>query len=142
MQDLIAFEDINLDKLNEFGRGTLSDTLGMLVEEVGPDYIVMSMPVESKVLQPLGLLHGGAVAALAENAGSLAASLVVGHEKAAVGLSIYCNHLKGVRSGQVRAKAQAVHIGRTTHVWSIQTHNDQGELINDCRLTMAIIQKK
>ena len=140
--DLIAYREINLAQLNEIGENTLAGTLDMKVVEVGPDFLVMQMPVNSRVLQPMGLLHGGAVAALAENAGSLAAHLVAGEGKAVVGLSLNCNHLKAVREGVITATARATHIGRSTQLWTVETRNEQGELINDCRLTMAVIEKR
>jgi 1,4-dihydroxy-2-naphthoyl-CoA hydrolase len=114
----------------------------MEVTEVGEDFLIMRMPVQSNVLQPFGILHGGAVAALAENAGSLASQLVVGKEKACSGIVLQCNHLKAVRDGFIEAKARAIHLGRSTHVWEIEVRNARGELSNVCRLTMAVMDRK
>lgn len=138
---LIPHKSINIQELNEFGKDSLSEHLEMKVTEVGPDYLCMSMPVHSKTHQPFGLLHGGAVAALAENAGSLAGNLIVGPEQACVGLSLSCNHLKSVSTGTVTACAKAVHIGRKTQVWEIETKDEEGRLINKSTLTLAVIDK-
>ena len=64
---MIPYKSIKISQLNEFGKNTLSDHLQMKVTDLGEDYVTMSMPVSSQVHQPMGLLHGGAVAALAEN---------------------------------------------------------------------------
>jgi len=101
----------------------------------------MSMPVNSKVHQPLGMLHGGAVAALAENVASLAANIVAGKDKACYGLSLNTNHIKSVKSGVVYATATPIHIGRSTHVWKVETRNEGNELINTTTMTLAVINK-
>ena len=139
---MIDFESINIQKLNQFAQGTLSDLLGMKVTEVGSHHLVMSMPVTPQHHQPMGLLHGGAIAALAENVGSLAGHLSTPDNKAVVGLSLKTNHLKSVREGNVFATARAIHLGQRTQVWEIETRNEKEELINVSRLTLAVIDKK
>jgi 1,4-dihydroxy-2-naphthoyl-CoA hydrolase len=115
----------------------------MEVTEVTENSVTMRMPVTSIVHQPMGLLHGGAVAALAENVASLAGNLVAhASGKVCVGLSLNTNHLKGVRDGYVFAKAVAVHLGRSTQVWEVETKDNEGLLINVSRMTLAVIDKK
>ena len=115
----------------------------MEVTHVAEDSVVMRMPVTSQVHQPLGMLHGGAVAALAENVASLAGNLVANSQgKVCLGLTLNTNHLKSVREGYVHATARPVHLGRSTQVWEVQTKNDHGDLINVCRMTLAVIDKK
>ena len=138
---MIPYKSINISQLNEFGRNTLAEHLEMKVTEIGENFLTMSMPVSSKVHQPLGMLHGGAVAALAENVASLAANLVAGRDKACYGLSLNTNHIKSVKSGVVYATATPVHVGRSTHVWKVETRNEADELINATTMTMAVINK-
>ena len=139
---MIPYKSINISQLNDFGKDTLSDLLDMKVTDVGEDFLTMSMPVTSRVHQPLGLLHGGAVAALAENVASLAGNLVVGQQgKACVGLTLNTNHLKSVKDGLVLATAKAIHLGRTTQVWEVETKTQQGVLVNVTRMTLAVIDK-
>ena len=115
----------------------------MEVTAVGEDFVTMSMPVSSKVQQPLGLLHGGAVAALAENVASLAGNLVVANQnKSCLGLTLNTSHLKSVREGTVFATAKAIHLGRSTQVWEIKTSSEENILINISRMTLAVVDKK
>jgi 1,4-dihydroxy-2-naphthoyl-CoA hydrolase len=140
---LIDHKTINISQLNDFGKNTLAEHLGMEVTEVTQTSLSMRMPVSSKVYQPMGLLHGGAVAALAENVASLAGKLVANKEgKVCVGLSLTTNHLKGVKDGYVYATALPVHLGRTTQVWRVETKNEEGILINTSTMTLAVIEKK
>ena len=139
---MIPYKSINISQLNDFGKGTLSELLGMEVTDFGEDFLTMSMPVTSRVHQPLGLLHGGAVAALAENVASLAGNLVVGQKgKACVGLTLNTNHLKSVKEGLVYATAKPIHLGRSTQVWEVETKTQDGVLINVTRMTLAVIDK-
>lgn len=102
-----------------------------------------SMPVDHRTHQPMGLLHGGATAALAESLGSVASALLLDLDKqAVVGLEVSANHLKGVRSGTVMATGELVHHGRTTHVWDIRVRNEQGDLVAVCRLTNLVIERR
>jgi len=138
---LIPYKAINISELNAFQKDTLAEHLKMKVTEIGEDFVIMTMPVSHIVQQPLGLLHGGAVAALAENVASLAGNLVVGDEKACVGLSLNTNHLKSVKNGLVEATAKPIHLGKSTQVWEVETTNDKKELINVSRITLAVINK-
>ena len=56
-----------------------------------------------------------------------------------VGLEVNANHLRGLRSGRVTAVARAVHLGRSTHVWDIRLHGDDGRTNCISRLTVAIV---
>jgi 1,4-dihydroxy-2-naphthoyl-CoA hydrolase len=139
---LIPYKAINISQLNEIGRNTLAQHLAMEVTSVGEDYITMRMPVNSNVHQPLGMLHGGAVAALAENVASLAGNLVVNSQgKACLGLSLNTNHLKSARDGYVYATARPIHLGRSTQVWEVETKNEEDALLNVCRMTLAVVDR-
>ncbi|MEY4047316.1 MAG: Esterase YdiI, partial [Bacteroidota bacterium] len=61
--------------INEMGKNTLMETLGIKVIEVGPDFIKATMPVDQRTVQPFRILHGGASVALAESLGSFAGTL-------------------------------------------------------------------
>ncbi|WP_343702253.1 hotdog fold thioesterase [Chitinophaga sp.] len=135
--------DISLDQLNENAQNTMGSYLGMEFTEIGPDYLRAMMPVDHRTVQPYGLLHGGASAALAETVGSVASALIIDPEKQiCVGLEINANHLRGVREGYVHAVARPLHIGSGTHVWDIRITNDDNKLICVSRLTVAILAKR
>ncbi len=126
--------------LKSFPQETLVSHLQIKITEFTPDKVVATMPVEPRVHQPFGLLHGGASVALAETVASLGAWLNVADKNmSAVGLEINANHLRGVRSGTVTATAVPFHRGRTTHVWNIEIVDEQGRPVCISRCTMAII---
>lgn len=138
---MIDHKNIDIKEVNQYLKGTLSETLGMMVTELGSDFVAMTMPVDERTFQPMQILNGGASLALAESVGSLAGNLYVDDQHACVGLDINANHLKSVRSGLVTAIAKPLHTGKTTHVWEIKIRDNDDQLICISRLTLMVIQK-
>lgn len=100
------------------------------------------MPVEPKVHQPFGFLHGGASIALAETVASIGAFLAAPEGYSAFGLEINANHLRSVQSGKVTALATPLHSGRSTAVWSIEIRDEEGRLVCVSRCTLAIVPNR
>ena len=116
--------------------------LGIEFTEIGDDYLCGKMPVDHRTHQPMGLLHGGASAALAETLGSVAGLMQVDSDKqACVGIEINANHVKSARNGFVYGKATAIHIGSKTQVWDIRITNAGGDLVCVSRLTLAVLDR-
>ncbi len=135
--------DVSLDELNEKATGTMAGVLGIEFTEIGSDHLRATMPVDERTIQPYGMFHGGASAALAETLGSVASMMVIDAEtKICVGITINANHIKSARSGFVHGIATPLHIGSTTHVWDIKIYDDKHQLICASRLTVAILEKK
>ena len=127
-----------LEVMNAANSGTISEHIGIEFTEIGDDYLAAKMPVDSRTVQPYGIVHGGASVTLAETLGSTGAFLVAGPEKRVLGLEINANHLAGASSGYVYGKATPLHIGRTTQVWEIKIHREDGKLSCISRLTVAV----
>ena len=136
----------NADKLallNESSNNFLIKTLDIKFTELGHDYLVASMPVNERVYQPDGVLHGGATFALAETVGSVASYLFAKTDDQIVrGIEMSGNHLRSVSSGHVHAKAESIHKGRTTQIWQIRVTDDEDQLISLLKLTTIILPKK
>ena len=135
----IWFKDVQLSDCAKFYPDTMIEHLGIVISEIGPDYVRGTMPVDKRTHQPFGLLHGGASVALAETLGSFGATLVIDETKQfCVGQEINANHIRGARSGLVTGTATPYYIGKTSHVWGIEINNDQGRLVCVSRITMAV----
>ena len=131
-----------IENLNGNRQGTLIGTLGILFTEIGADFVRGTMPVDTRTMQPYGLLHGGASVALAESLGSMGAAMCVDPaEYQVVGQEINANHVRAARSGLVTGTARAVHVGGRTHVWTIDIVNDAQKLVCISRITMAVIKR-
>lgn len=136
-------KNIKTSHLQPILQNTMSETLGMEVEELGEDYLLMKMPVDNRTKQPYGILNGGASMALAETVASFAGNILLRKEnKHCVGLEINGNHLRSVREGHVHAKASPIHIGKRTHVWNIDITDDHNNLVCKARMTLAVVETK
>jgi uncharacterized protein (TIGR00369 family) len=137
------FSEEEIAFANALGKDTLVEGLGITFIPSTPATFAATMPVDKRTMQPMGLLHGGATAALAETLGSMGSAMLIDREKfAVVGVEVSANHLKGVRSGTVTATGTLLHKGRTMHVWDIRVHNETGVLVAVCRLTNLVIANK
>ncbi|HEX7755973.1 MAG TPA: hotdog fold thioesterase [Niabella sp.] len=139
---MIWQKPVDLEVLNN-GPEYMGTFLGIRFTDVTDDSLTAVLPVTPKVVQPYGILHGGASVVLAETVGSYASALVTDPGQfMAVGLEINANHLKPVISGLVKAVCSPLHLGKKTHVWDIRIYNDQEQLTCISRLTVAIIPKQ
>lgn len=133
----------DLNQINNFNRNTMMEILDIQCIEMGNDYIVATMPVDHRTHQPMGLLHGGASAALIESIGSIGSALLCDLTKEyPVGLEINANHIGGIKSGLVKAIGKIIHAGKRTHVWQVDIYdNESDKLICTGRLTVMVVQK-
>ena len=132
-----------LQLCNDWCKNTLMNTLEIEYIDAGEDFLTAKMPVNSRVHQPMGLLHGGATVALAESVGSAASLLFINAEKQeARGIEISANHLRSKREGTVFCTAKILHQGRSIHLWEIKITDEQGKLISLCKLTTMILPRR
>ena len=127
-----------LKKFNDLCKDTLMETLGITYVDVDPGEgtLVATMPVDSRVYQPMRILHGGATVALAESVGSAAVFVLNKDPNAQVrGIEITANHLKSVAAGFVYATARPQHQGKSIQLWEIRVEDEAGNLISLCKLT-------
>lgn len=130
---------ISVEELTAIHRDTAPAHLGLEFLEVGDDFIRGRVPVDGRTRQPYGLLHGGVSVVLAETLGSCGSIYCCPPGDRVVGLDINANHIRGATSGWVTGVTRPIHIGRSTHVWAIEMHNDAGELTCVSRITMAVL---
>lgn len=121
--------------------GDLATRLGIEAIGVSGERTELRMPVEGNT-QPAGLLHGGASAALAETAGSLAAQEHAGSGRAAVGIELSISHHRPATRGFVTAIAEPVHLGKTLATYAISISDEAGRLVATSRLTCMIVDAR
>ena len=129
----------DLDHANEMSAGSAIGHLGIELTELGANYLVGRMPVDSRTRQPFGILHGGASVLLAETLVSCAATFVAPPGKACVGMEINANHLRPVTSGWVTGTARPISLGRRTQVWEVRIVDGNDKLACISRCTMAVV---
>ncbi len=129
-----------LDHLNNASKNTLGETLEIIYTDVSDDFLKATMPVNSRVHQPYGILHGGASCVLAETLGSCLSLINIDTSKVVpVGTNINSNHLRAKREGIVTGTATFIRKGNTMHVSLIEIRDEKGNLINHTTMTNNIV---
>jgi 1,4-dihydroxy-2-naphthoyl-CoA hydrolase len=112
---------------------------GLEVEEAGDELVRARVPVEKHVTQPLGLVHGGVYASIAEALASLGTNIgVVPRGSVGLGMSNHSTFLRPISKGTVHAVARRRHRGRTTWVWDVEMTDDDDRLCAVSRVTIAV----
>jgi len=118
---------------------TFDALYGLEVVELGEELARARVPVHDGIKQPLGLVHGGVFASIAESITSTATALAVHQDgMSAQGLSNQTSFLRPILEGTVHATARRRHRGRTTWVWEVEITDDQDRLCALVRMTIAV----
>jgi 1,4-dihydroxy-2-naphthoyl-CoA hydrolase len=135
--------DYSIEQVNSMSKNTSLETLGIEIIEKGEDFLVGKMPVDSRTVQPMRLLHGGANVVLAETLGSIASLMIINpEEEISVGLDVNANHIRSVKSGWVKGIARPLSLGSKIHVWEIKITDEDDKLTCVSRLTVSILPKR
>ena len=118
---------------------TFDGLYGLKIESVSEEEATASVAVRDEVKQPMGLVHGGLYAAMAESLASMATAMAVAPEgKMAMGLSNATSFMRPITEGTVHATARRIHRGRTTWIWDVEITDDQGRTCAVTRMTIAV----
>jgi len=126
------------EQLNEAVTG-YDRLYGLEFVELSETEICARVVVRDEIKQPLGLVHGGLYASLAESMSSLAtAAAVMPEGKVAMGMSNSTSFLRPITQGTVHAHAVRLHGGRTTWIWDVTFSDDEGRTCAVTRMTIAV----
>lgn len=122
-------------------QGNFNDLLGFEVLEAEEGFARVAMPVEPKLHQPFGIIHGGALASLADTVGGVGSyvSYPVGTEVVTVEMKI--NFVRPVKEGTLIGEAKALHLGRKTSVWEMRIVDDAEKLVCFASATYMVIKE-
>lgn len=104
-------------------------TLDIELPDAGPHLVSARMPWSEARCTSGGILHGGALMALADSTGALCAVLHLPAE--ATGTTTVeskTNFFRAVRQGHVEATSRPLHVGRTMISVETELRDDQGRL--------------
>ncbi len=113
---------------------------GLEITKLTDEEVVGRVPVSDRIKQPMGLVHGGVYASMAEAMASMGTFHAVWESdgKIAVGLSNQTSFLRPITAGTVHAHARRRHRGRTTWLWEVDITDDTGRLCAVVRMTIAV----
>ena len=110
--------------------GPYANALGITVTSASPDLVEATWTVSDALLQPYGLLHGGAHCAVVETLASVAASLWLGPDGRVVGTNNTTDFYRATGTGdRLTSITRPLHRGRSRQVWRVETFDDQRRLV-------------
>ncbi len=117
----------------------LGGVIGIRYLEDDGDLVRARVEVSETILQPHGIVHGGAYAAIAESLCSRATAIAVAEQgMISMGQANHATFLRPVSAGTIHAQARTRHRGRTTWVWDCELSDDEGRLCALVRMTVAV----
>jgi uncharacterized protein (TIGR00369 family) len=115
----------------------LDHTFGVEYVEVTGDRVVLRCEVKPTMLQPYGIVHGGAYCALVESAASIAAGTWFRGRGQVVGVANHTNFVRATRAGTLTATATPVQRGRTQQLWQVDIVDDTDRLVAKGEVRLA-----
>lgn len=126
-----------LEGFDSIHANTAIENLGISLEAISEDRIVLTMPITGKARQPYGLLHGGISMLLAETAASIHASWGVDLSRVnPVGIEINGSHVRSAREGHLRVEGKVIRRTRSLIFHQVDISLvESGELLSTARVT-------
>lgn len=105
--------------------------LGLVFTELTPDGAKAHLEVQPKLLQPMGIVHGGVYCAMIESMASTSAFvwLTANGGGNVVGVNNNTDFLRAISSGTVYGSTEPVHRGRRQQLWLVTIRDDKDRLV-------------
>jgi len=115
-------------------------TLGLRVAAASPEAVRVELDHRPELCTAGGVLHGGAIMALADTTGAVCAYLCLPHGATTATVESKTNLLAAVRGGVVTATAAPLHVGSTLIVVETELRRDDGRLAAKTTQTQAVLR--
>jgi len=130
-----------LERIRAGTKGLFADTLGVRFVEAAPERVVAEVVVTDALCTVPGIMHGGAIMALADTLGGVATSLNLPPRSGTTTIESKTNFFAPGRTGDtVRAECVALHRGRRTMVWQTRVSGPDGRLLALVTQTQIVLE--
>src|SRR3954465_3427953 len=120
-----------------------ADFLGLKITHVSPERVTGELPARDELNNRFGILHGGAIMALADNCGGTATTANLKDGQSTTTIESKTNFFVAVPIGDVAyAECTPLHRGRTTMVWQTRITRGDGRLCAVVTQTQLVLETK
>jgi len=127
--------------VNDMWKNLFAAQVGVRFVETGLDRVVAELEIRGSLLNIRGVVHGGALMALADTVGGTAAVLNLPAGASTATIESKTNFFATGKSGVLRAEATPLHKGKSTTVWQTRVTDESGRLLSLTIQTQAVLQK-
>jgi 1,4-dihydroxy-2-naphthoyl-CoA hydrolase len=116
--------------------------LGMKITHVSPQRVTAELVAREELNNRFGLLHGGAIMALADNLGGTATTANLKAGQSTTTIESKTNFFAAIPIGDTAyAECTALHRGRTTMVWQTRVTRGDGRLCALVTQTQMVLER-
>lgn len=120
-----------------------ADFLGLKITHISPEKVTAQLPARDELNNRFGIMHGGAIMALADNCGGTATTANLKDGQSTTTIESKTNFFAAVPIGDVAyAECTPLHRGRTTMVWQTRITRGDGRLCAVVTQTQLVLDKK
>ncbi len=112
--------------------------LGMKVTEIKKREARIEILFKQKLTHPYGIMHGGAIASLADAAVAMALSSLIEPNDRIATIEFKTNFFVPINKGRLTAHAKIIHKGSKTAVGDVEVTNEEGKLVAKTIATYSI----
>ncbi len=116
--------------------------LGMELLDYKQGWALVKLPFDTKLTNPTGIAHGGAIFSVADAAAAMAAMGTVEQDELVTTIEMKINYVKPFIKGEITGEAKIVYKGTTTALGDVDVRNENGELIAKGQATYMILKTK
>jgi 1,4-dihydroxy-2-naphthoyl-CoA hydrolase len=115
----------------------------MKVTHISPERVTAELPARDELNNRFGILHGGALMALADNLGGTATIANLKDGQSTTTIESKTNFFAAVPIGDTAyAECVALHRGRTTMVWQTRVTRSDGRLCALVTQTQLVLKRE
>jgi uncharacterized protein (TIGR00369 family) len=120
-----------------------ADFLGVKVTLISPERVTAEMLVREDHNNRFGIMHGGAIMAMADNCGGAATAANLKEGQSTTTIESKTNFFAAIPIGDTaRAECTPLHRGRTTMVWQTRITRNDGRLCALVTQTQLVLTAK
>ena len=116
--------------------------LGMKITHVSPERVTAELTAREELNNRFGILHGGAIMALADNLGGTATTANLKEGQSTTTIESKTNFFAAIPIGdKAYAECTPLHRGRTTMVWQTRVTRGDGRLCALVTQTQLVLER-
>jgi uncharacterized protein (TIGR00369 family) len=120
-----------------------ADFMGITITHVSPERVTAELKARDELNNRFGILHGGAIMALADNLGGTATTANLKDGQSTTTIESKTNFFTAVPIGDTAyAECLPLHRGRTTMVWQTRVTRGDGKLCAVVTQTQLVLERK
>jgi len=126
-----------------FTQPAFAQFLGIKMTHISPERVTAELFVKDELNNRFGIMHGGAIMALADNVGGTATTANLKDGQTTTTIESKTNFFAAIPIGDTaRAECIALHRGRTTMVWQTRITRNDGRLCAMVTQTQMVLERK